>query len=134
MEHQRSLLGRWQGGRSSAALIAALRRTPSLKMQPHTDEAATRKGVRDGDQVGLLIIPKGFTAALGSSHPSARETYYAVEGNSDQHAAIAAIIALPGPFPLWMKIEQGVCGLLLIGVTVTVIVNSKCLRSLLASR
>jgi hypothetical protein len=32
-------------------------------------------------------------------------------------AAIAVIVALPGPFPVWMKIEQAVCGLLLIGVT-----------------
>ena len=28
--------------------------------------------------------------------------------------AIAVIIALPGTFPLWMKLEQAVCGLLLI--------------------
>jgi hypothetical protein len=27
---------------------------------------------------------------------------------------VSAIIALPGTFPLWMKIEQGVCGLLLL--------------------
>ncbi|HEX6484007.1 MAG TPA: hypothetical protein VF043_34600 [Ktedonobacteraceae bacterium] len=30
--------------------------------------------------------------------------------------AIAVIIVLPGTFPLWMKIEQGVCGLLLLAV------------------
>ncbi|MEW2544206.1 hypothetical protein AB0910_00255 [Streptomyces sp. NPDC047002] len=30
--------------------------------------------------------------------------------------AIVVIIALPGTFPLWMKIEQGLCGALLIGV------------------
>jgi hypothetical protein len=47
-------------------------------------------------------------------------------------AAIAVIITLPGTFPLWMKIEQGVCGLLLIGVAVTV--NGKHLRSLFAIR
>ncbi|GHO62502.1 hypothetical protein KSC_013940 [Ktedonobacter sp. SOSP1-52] len=41
--------------------------------------------------------------------------------------AIVVIIALPGTFPLWMKIEQGVCGLLLLGVVV--VVNSKHLRS-----
>jgi hypothetical protein len=45
--------------------------------------------------------------------------------------AIAVIIALPGTFPLWMKIEQGVCGLLLIGVVV--IVNGRHLRALFAS-
>ncbi|MFI1159085.1 hypothetical protein [Streptomyces sioyaensis] len=46
-------------------------------------------------------------------------------------AAIAAIIALPGAFPLWMKIEQGVCGLLLIGVLV--IVNGRHLRGVFAA-
>ena len=46
--------------------------------------------------------------------------------------AIAVIIALPGTFPLWMKIEQGVCGLLLLGVVV--IVNGKHLRSAFATR
>jgi hypothetical protein len=46
--------------------------------------------------------------------------------------AIAAIIALPGTFPLWMKIEQGVCGLLLLGGVV--IVNGKHLRSRFATK
>jgi hypothetical protein len=47
-------------------------------------------------------------------------------------AAIAVIIALPGTFPLWMKIEQGVCGLILLGVVV--IVNGRHLRSLFAAK
>ena len=46
--------------------------------------------------------------------------------------AIAVIIALPGTFPLWMKIEQGICGLLLLGVVV--VVNSKHLRSTFATK
>lgn len=46
--------------------------------------------------------------------------------------AIAVIIALPDPFPLWMKIEQGICGLLLLGVVA--IVNGKHLRSAFAAR
>ena len=46
--------------------------------------------------------------------------------------AIVTIIMLPGLFPLWMKIEQGVCGLLLLGVVV--VVNSKHLRSEFAAR
>jgi hypothetical protein len=46
--------------------------------------------------------------------------------------AIALIIVLPGTFPLWMKIEQGVCGLLLLGVVV--LVNSKSLRRAFATR
>ncbi|HEX4017894.1 MAG TPA: hypothetical protein VHX15_14260 [Frankiaceae bacterium] len=46
--------------------------------------------------------------------------------------AIAVIVALPGTFPLWMKIEQSVCGLLLIGVVA--LVNGRELRSLFAAR
>ncbi|VVJ18961.1 Uncharacterised protein [Amycolatopsis camponoti] len=34
--------------------------------------------------------------------------------------AIVVIVALPGLFPLWLRIEQAVCGLLLLGVTVLV--------------
>jgi hypothetical protein len=33
--------------------------------------------------------------------------------------AIAVIVALPGMFPLWMKIDQVVCGLLLVGLLVS---------------
>lgn len=33
-----------------------------------------------------------------------------------QLLAIVTIIVLPGAFPLWMKIEQGLCGLLLLGL------------------
>jgi hypothetical protein len=46
--------------------------------------------------------------------------------------AIVVIIALPGTFPLWMKIEQGVCGVVLMGVVV--VVNGEHLRSLFADR
>jgi hypothetical protein len=41
--------------------------------------------------------------------------------------AIAVIVALPGLIPLWMKVEQSVCGLLLLGVVV--IINGRHLRS-----
>ena len=47
--------------------------------------------------------------------------------------AIAAIIAGAfGPFPLWMKLEQGVCGLLLLAVVV--IINTRRTRSLFTAR
>ena len=47
-------------------------------------------------------------------------------------AAIVVIVALPGTFPLWMRVEQGVCGFLLLGVIG--IVNGRHLRSLFAGR
>ncbi|MEU8781749.1 hypothetical protein [Streptomyces sp. NPDC048637] len=45
--------------------------------------------------------------------------------------AIVAIISLPGTFPMWMKIEQGICGLLLLRVAI--MANGKHLRAVLAS-
>ena len=45
--------------------------------------------------------------------------------------AIAVIIALPGTFPVWMKIEQAVCGLALLGVAMAA--NGRHLRSLFAA-
>ncbi|GAB7183867.1 hypothetical protein ATKI12_3698 [Kitasatospora sp. Ki12] len=45
-------------------------------------------------------------------------------------AAIATIIVLPGVFPVWMKVEQGLCGLALLGVAVPV--NGRRLRTLFA--
>jgi hypothetical protein len=46
--------------------------------------------------------------------------------------AIVVIVALPGTFPLWMKVEQSICGVLLVGVAA--LVNGRQLRSLAASR
>jgi MFS family permease len=46
--------------------------------------------------------------------------------------AIAAVIALPGTFPLWMKAEEGVAGLLMAGVAV--LANSSQVRSLFAAK
>jgi len=41
--------------------------------------------------------------------------------------AITVIIAIPGSFPIWFKFEQGLCGLLLVGVVVAV--NGKRVRA-----
>jgi hypothetical protein len=46
--------------------------------------------------------------------------------------AIAVIIALPGLFPVWMRIEQGVCGLVLLGIVI--IVNGRRVRALYAAK
>jgi hypothetical protein len=45
--------------------------------------------------------------------------------------AIAVLVALPGFLPVWMRIEQGVCGLALLGVVF--IANGGHLRSLFAA-
>jgi hypothetical protein len=42
--------------------------------------------------------------------------------------AVVVIVALPGVFPAWMRIEQGVCGLLLLAVAV--LANGRRVRAL----
>ncbi|MCX3060283.1 hypothetical protein [Streptomyces beihaiensis] len=45
--------------------------------------------------------------------------------------AIAVIVALPGAFPLWLRIEQSVCGVLLL--VAVVIANSRDVRAVFRS-
>ena len=46
--------------------------------------------------------------------------------------AIAVILAVPGDFPAWLKVEQAVCGLLLLGVVV--LVNRPAVREVMRDR
>ncbi|MEX2969856.1 hypothetical protein [Streptomyces sp. C184] len=84
---------------------------------------------------GSIVVASAslmFVCALQSARGSRRSYRRLRIISGVMVAAIAAIIALPGTFPLWMKIEQGVCGLLLIGVLV--IVNGRQLRGVFAAR
>jgi hypothetical protein len=46
--------------------------------------------------------------------------------------AIVVIVVLPGTFPVWLKIEQSVCGVLMLGVAV--LANGRTARSRFAAR
>lgn len=46
--------------------------------------------------------------------------------------AIAVTTAIPGDFPMWMKIEQIVCGLLLVGLAV--VLNRKSTKSIYSTK
>ena len=47
------------GGAGARALLNALRQSSSLKVEVRSNKSALKKAVRNGDQVGLLIIPAG---------------------------------------------------------------------------
>ena len=84
---------------------------------------------------GIVVVASGMLTYVFSVRASAgaRWAYLRLRIVSIVvPAAMLVIIALPGTFPLWMKIEQGVCGLLLIGVAV--LVNGKHLRSSSAAK
>ncbi|WP_027861770.1 hypothetical protein [Marmoricola sp. URHB0036] len=46
--------------------------------------------------------------------------------------AIVVIVSLPDPFPLWLKLEQAVCGVLLLGVCV--LANGRAVREAFSGR
>ncbi|MEV1174060.1 hypothetical protein [Nonomuraea sp. NPDC049784] len=73
-----------------------------------------------------------FAFAVGTSRGSRRAYLRLRIISAVMVVAIVVIIALPGLFPVWMKIEQGVCGLVLLGVVA--IANGRHLRSLFATR
>lgn len=67
-----------------------------------------------------------FLAALRASGGSARAFLRVRLISAIVLIAIVVIIALPGTFPLWLKIEQAICGILLVGVVI--LVNGRHLR------
>jgi hypothetical protein len=73
--------------------------------------------------VALLTFAFTVRAARGSSRAYLRLRIV----SAIQVVAIAVIVSLPGTFPLWLKVEQASCGLLLLGVVL--IANGKQLRS-----
>lgn len=71
-----------------------------------------------------------FAATVRAAHGS-RQAYRRVRIMSAAMVlAIVVLISLPGFLPLWMRIEQGVCGLVLLGVVA--LVNGNRLRSAFA--
>jgi len=102
-------------------LIALLRNHSSLV----NSAVWTRGSIVAG--TSLLMLSFTIRAARG-----ARMAYLRLRiASAIMLVAIAVIISLPGSFPVWMKVEQAVCGLILIGVVS--LVNGKRLRSLFAT-
>ncbi|WP_433445431.1 hypothetical protein [Nonomuraea sp. CA-141351] len=84
---------------------------------------------------GTIVVVSAlmtFAFAVGTSRGSRRAYLRLRIISAVMVVAIVVIIALPGLFPVWMKIEQGVCGLVLLGVVA--IANGRHLRSLFATK
>ena len=75
----------------------------------------------------LLLLRFARRAAHGARRPFLRLRII----SAVMVAAIAVIVVLPGTFPVWMKIEQGACGVLLLGVVA--LANRRHVRALFAT-
>lgn len=94
--------------------------------------------MRDHSTVVTPAVWVRGTIVVASAALTARFTVRAARGSARAFlrlrlvtavmvAAIVVIVSLPGMFPLWMRIEQGVCGALLLAVVV--LVNGRHLRA-----
>jgi hypothetical protein len=81
----------------------------------------------------IILISSLLTLiyVAGASRGSARAYSRLRLASACTLVAIVVIVALPGLLPAWMKVEQAVCGLLLLGVVVGV--NSTKVRSIYAT-
>ena len=65
----------------------------------------------------IVVATPGSRPSSPSGRPVAPRWVYPAAARLSHHGGgRRAILALPGAFPLWFKIEQGICGLLLLGV------------------
>ncbi|MFF1921751.1 hypothetical protein ACFVW8_14395 [Streptomyces sp. NPDC058221] len=110
-------------GLSVLALIAV------VLLRNHHDLVTDAVWVRAVIVVATSILMVSFAVRTSRGHS---RSYLRLRlASAIMLVAIAVIIALPGAFPVWLKVEQGVCGALLAGVVM--VVNGKRMRSAFAA-
>lgn len=107
--------------------ISVLTLAAIILLRDHPDMVTSAVWVRGTIVVASSLITYLLTVRAGQGNRGAYRRLRII--SAALVVAIAVIIALPGTFPLWLKIEQGACGLILLGIVV--IINGARLRSLL---
>ncbi|MCQ8773265.1 hypothetical protein [Streptomyces telluris] len=111
-------------GLSLGTLIAV------VLLRDHHDLVTDAVWARASIVVAASLLMARFAARTARGHsPSYARLRFSSLGMT---VAIAVIVALPGAFPAWLKVEQAVCGVLLAGVVL--IVNSKPMRAVFTAR
>jgi len=101
-----------------------------LASQPHGSHSATPSAWIHGIIVAATsLLMASFTVRMARG--SARALLRLRITSAIMVVAIAIIESIPGSFPSWMKIEEGVCGVLLL--TVVIMINGSKMRSALAN-
>jgi hypothetical protein len=130
MTHPRTIAAFRSVRRLAGAYVAicVLTLVAAVLMRHHTAEVNSAVWVRGSIVMAASLLMAAFVArAARGSKPAFRRVRIV---SALSVAGVALVIALPGTFPLWMKIDQGVCGLILIAVAA--IVNGRHLRAIFA--
>lgn len=119
----RQLVGAYVG--LSVATLAA-----AVALRNHPDLVPPAVWVRGTIVVLSSLLTAAFArrAAGGSSRAYLRLRLV----TAIMLVAVVAIVALPGTFPVWMKVEQSVCGALLLAVVI--VANRRPVRAAFGAR
>ncbi len=110
-------------------VLSALTMVAVVLLRNHQSMVTPAVWVRSVIVVASAAVMTAFASRAAGGH--ARSYLRLRLVSAIMVVAIVVIIAIPGDFPVWLKIEQGACGLLLLGVVL--IANSKHLRSMFAA-
>ncbi|WP_199931186.1 hypothetical protein [Streptomyces sp. CB02923] len=99
-----------------------------ILLRDHPDIATDAAWVRCIIVVATSLLMTSFVTRASRGHSKSFLRLRLASGI--MVVAIAIIVALPGAFPVWLRIEQAVCGLILLGVVAKA--NGKLLRSVFA--
>jgi len=108
---------------SVAALVAM------VVMRHHPALVTPAAWVRGTIVVASALLTVAFARRMAAGSRRARLRLTIV--TTVMIVAIAVIVALPGAFPVWLRVEQAVCGLVLISLAV--VLHGRPLRTLFAA-
>ncbi|MFG2224022.1 hypothetical protein [Streptomyces sp. NPDC048644] len=111
------------------AALSALTLGAVIALRDHPGLVNDAVWVRSAIVVATSLLMVSFAVRTARGH---RRSYLRLRlASGIMLVAIAVILALPGDFPLWLKSEQAVCGVLLL--LVVLIANGRRLRSAFAT-
>ncbi|SEL69093.1 hypothetical protein [Streptacidiphilus jiangxiensis] len=99
-------------------------------MRGHTDLVTATVWIRGAIVALASLLMLSFVARAAHGSPGAFRRLRIT--STVMLVAIVVIASLPGLLPVWMRVEQGMCGALLLGVVA--IANGRHLRSAFAAR
>ncbi|MBB4689238.1 hypothetical protein [Amycolatopsis jiangsuensis] len=106
-------------------VISVLTLAAIVLLRNHPDLVTDAVWIRGGIVAVTAFLMLSFAVGAGKGNPRALLRLRIV--SAIMVVVIAVIVALPGGFPTWMKIEQAVCGVVLLGVVL--LINGRKVRA-----
>jgi hypothetical protein len=126
----RTALGRVRGLVGVYLAISVLTLVGIVLLRHHVTVVTDAVWVRGSIVVASATLMSVFAARAAQGSKGAFRRLRVV--SAVMVVAIVVIVAVPGVFPVWMKVDQAVCGVVLLSVVL--VVNGKHLRTAFGGR